>query len=91
MLYLKNKKGASVQRLIPFHLWNGIILCFDRIYGKPLLLVRMFPDSNLTDKEFVTANYRRFKHLFYSKHEKKPRPIKGLEGMYSLKRLSEVI
>jgi len=24
----------------------------------------------------------------YSKHEKKPKPIKGLGGMYSLKRLS---
>ena len=42
-------------------------------------------------KEFVSSNYRRFKHLFYSKHEKKPKPIKGLDGMYSLKRLSEVI
>jgi hypothetical protein len=27
----------------------------------------------------------------YSKHEKKPKSIKGLEGMYSLKRLSEII
>jgi len=33
----------------------------------------------------------RLKDLFYSKHEKKPNPIKGLEGMYLLKRLSEVI
>jgi len=41
-------------------------------------------------KEFVSTNYQRFKHLFYSKHEKKPKPIKGLEGVYSLKRLSEV-
>jgi len=24
------------------------------------------------------TNYQRFKHLFYSKHEKKPKPIKGL-------------
>jgi hypothetical protein len=36
-------------------------------------------------------NYQRFKHLFHSKHEKKPNPIKGLEGMYSLKRLSEMV
>ena len=28
---------------------------------------------------------------FLSKHEKKPKPIKGLEGLYSLKRLSEII
>ena len=43
------------------------------------------------EKEFVAANYQRFKHLFYTKHEKKPKPIKGLEGMYSLKRLSEIV
>ena len=42
-------------------------------------------------KEFVSANYQRFKNLFASKHEKKPKPIKGLEGIYSLKRLSEII
>jgi len=53
---------------------------------------RYFTDSGIIgSKEFVAQNYQRFKHLFYSKHEKKPKPIKGLEGMYSLKRLSEVI
>ncbi len=53
---------------------------------------RYFTDSGIIgSKEFVTTKYQRSKHLFYSKHEKKPKPIKGLEGMYSLKRLSEVI
>ena len=53
---------------------------------------RYFTDSGIIgSKEFVAENYHRFKHLFYSKHEKKPRRIKGLEGMYSLKRLSEII
>jgi putative transposase len=53
---------------------------------------RYFTDSGIIgSKEFVAQNYQRFKHLFYSKHEKKPKPIKGLAGMYSLKRLSEVI
>ena len=53
---------------------------------------RYFTDSGIIgSKEFVSANYQRFKHLFYSKHEKKPKPIKGLAGMYSLKRLSEII
>jgi putative transposase len=53
---------------------------------------RYFTDSGIIEsKEFVAENYQRFKHLFYSKHEKKPKPIKGLEGMYSLKRLSEMI
>ena len=53
---------------------------------------RYFTDSVIIgSKEFVAENYQRFKHLFYSKHEKKPKPIKGLEGIYSLKRLSEVV
>jgi hypothetical protein len=53
---------------------------------------RYFTDSGIIgSKEFVSSNYQRFKHLFRSKHEKKPKPIKGLEGMYSLKRLSEAI
>ena len=53
---------------------------------------RYFTDSGIIgSKEFVSETYQRFKHLYYSKHEKKPRPIKGLEGMYSLKRLSELI
>jgi putative transposase len=53
---------------------------------------RYFTDSGIIgSKEFVAENYQRFKHLFYSKHEKKPKPIKGLEGIYSLKRLSEMI
>ena len=51
---------------------------------------RYFTDSGIIgSKEFVSTYYQRFKHLFYCKHEKKPKPIKGLEGMYSLKRLSE--
>jgi len=53
---------------------------------------RYFTDSGIIgSKEFVTDNYQRFKHLFHSKHEKKPKPVKGLDGMYSLKRLSEMI
>jgi hypothetical protein len=53
---------------------------------------RYFTDSGIIgSKEFVSENYQRFKHLFYSKHEKKPNPIKGFDGMYSLKRLSEII
>ena len=53
---------------------------------------RYFTDSDIIgSKEFAAGNYQRFKHLFFSRHEKKPKPIKGLEGMYSLKRPSEVI
>ena len=53
---------------------------------------RYFTDSGIIgSKEFVSSNSQRFKNLFYSKHDKKPGPIKGLEGIYSLKRLSESI
>jgi REP-associated tyrosine transposase len=52
---------------------------------------RYFTDSGIIgSKEFVSRTYRRFKHLFHSKNEKKPKPVKGLPGMYSLKRLSEL-
>lgn len=51
---------------------------------------RYFTDSGIIgSKEFVSENYQRFKHLFYSKNEKRPKPIKGLDGIFSLKRLVE--
>jgi hypothetical protein len=53
---------------------------------------RYFSDSGVIgSKEFVSKTYTRFKHHFHSKNEKKPQPVKGLSGVYSLKRLSEVI
>ena len=51
---------------------------------------RYFTDSGIIGtKEFVSANYRRFKDLFMSKKDKIPRPVAGLDGVYSLKRLVE--
>jgi REP element-mobilizing transposase RayT len=51
---------------------------------------RYFTDSGVIgSKEFVSKTYLRFKHHFNSKNEKKPKPVKGLSGIYSLKRLSE--
>ena len=53
---------------------------------------RYFTDSGIIgSKEFVSKTYIRFKHNFNSKNEKIPKPVKGLSGVYSLKRLSEVI
>jgi len=50
---------------------------------------RYFTDSGIIgSKEFVSENYHRFKHMFECKHEKKPKPVKGFSGLYSLKRLS---
>ena len=51
---------------------------------------RYFSDSGIIGtKAFVSKNYQRFKHVFQSKNEKIPKRISGLDGVYSLKRLSE--
>jgi putative transposase len=51
---------------------------------------RYFADSGIIGtKEFVSSNYQRFKDFFMSKREKIPKPVAGLDGMYSLKRLAE--
>jgi putative transposase len=53
---------------------------------------RYFTDSGVIgSKEFVSKTYLRFKHHFNSKNEKKPKYVKGLPDVYSLKRLSEAI
>jgi len=51
---------------------------------------RYFTDSGIIGtKEFVSSNYQRFKGVFMSKREKVPRRVAGLDGVYSLKRLTE--
>ena len=53
---------------------------------------RYFTDSGIIGtKAFVSRLYQEFKENFSSKHEKRPKVIKGLEGIYSLKRLCETI
>jgi hypothetical protein len=53
---------------------------------------RYFTDSGIIgSKAFVSTHYQRFQHLFASKNRKIPKPVKGLCGIYSLKRLSEII
>jgi len=51
---------------------------------------RYFSDSGIIGtKEFVANNYQKFKHIFQSKNKKIPKRISGLDGVYSLKRLTE--
>jgi putative transposase len=51
---------------------------------------RYFSDSGIIGtKAFVSKNYHQFKHFFHSKNEKIPKRISGLDGVYSLKRLTE--
>jgi len=52
---------------------------------------RYFTDSGIIgSKKFVYNSYLQFKHLFQSEHEKKPKSVKGLDGIYSLKRLADM-
>ena len=54
-----------------------------------LYRTRYFTDSGVIgSKEFVAKTYQRFKHVYQCKRDKIPRSINGLEGIYSLKRLS---
>jgi REP element-mobilizing transposase RayT len=51
---------------------------------------RYFTDSGIIGtKAYVERLYQEFKHHFTSMREKHPKSIQGLEGVYSLKRLSE--
>ena len=53
---------------------------------------RYFTDSGIIGtKAFVTRHYQTFKHIFSSKNEKRPKTIQGMEGIYSLKRLSQAL
>jgi putative transposase len=51
---------------------------------------RYFTDSGIIGtREFVSATYQRFKSIYPGVREKLPKAIAGLEGVYSLNRLSE--
>ena len=51
---------------------------------------RYFTDSGIIgSKEFVQTTFQNFKNSFQSKNERVPRHVKGLDGIYSMKRLSE--
>jgi len=51
---------------------------------------RYFTDAGIIGgKEFVLETYRKVKERFQNKKEKIPKPVAGLNGIYSLKRLTE--
>ncbi len=55
-----------------------------------LCRTRYFTDSGVIGtQEFVSRCYRLFESHFACRREKRPKPISGLDGVYSLKRLSE--
>ncbi len=69
---------------------NRIYMIFSYPVDRFKYRTRYFRDSGVIGtKAFVEQIYQTFKHHFTSKHEKRPKGIKGLNGVYSLKRLSE--
>ena len=55
-----------------------------------LLRTRYFTDSGIIgSRAFVSKLYLAFRDHYGSSREKVPKPIKGLDGIYSLKRLAE--
>jgi hypothetical protein len=51
---------------------------------------RYFTDSGIIGtKAFIVRHFQRFKGHFECKHDKRGNAIPGLEGIYSMKRLSE--
>jgi len=54
-----------------------------------VIATRYFTDSGIIGtRAFVAAQYQHFKNLFPSKSDRTPKPVNGLSGMFSLKRLS---
>ncbi|NNF99398.1 MAG: hypothetical protein HKM93_08470, partial [Desulfobacteraceae bacterium] len=52
---------------------------------------RYFTDSGIIGtKAYVADTFQRFKDRYPAKREKIPKPVAGLSGMYSLKRLSDL-
>jgi len=79
--FVYEKAGLSFH-----HKAKGVFSCMDRFLRRS----RYFSDSAvLGTREFVSACYQRFKEYFSCRRDKRPIPISGLSGIYSLKRLSE--
>jgi hypothetical protein len=55
-----------------------------------LYRIRYFTDSGIIGgKAFVSETYQKTRKVFKAKREKIPKPVSGLDGIYSLKRLTE--
>ncbi len=53
---------------------------------------RYFTDSGVIgSKAFVSATFSHFQDFFQNPGNRKPKPVQGLDGVYSLKRLCEIL
>ena len=57
-----------------------------------LMRTRYFTDSGIIgSKAFVSDTFLQFQDLFQNPGKRTPKPVQGVEGVYSMKRLSEII
>ena len=84
---LKTKKGLEIdQKILEHERKNEFDLTKIQKFQ---YRTRYFTDSGIIgSKSFVFNNYQKFRNYFQSKRDKKPIHIKGLNGIYSLKRLT---
>ena len=57
-----------------------------------LVKTRYFTDSGVIgSKAFVSESYLTFQDLFRNPGRRRPKPVHGIEGVYSLKQLVEIV
>ena len=89
---IENERQTPVKSatLVFCEEFNGVKNYEIRRIDRFMYRTQYFSDSGIIGtKEFVFENYQRFKDVFMSKREKIPKPIAGLDGIYSLKRLQD--
>ena len=98
----EQKARVKIDSMLDKAGWEVQDVSLANIHAKQRVAIRGFPletgyrnryftDSGIIgSKEFVSNHYNRFKDLFMSNNEKIPRPVAGLDGIFSLKRLSEI-
>ena len=85
---LKPQKGAPIdQEILEKERKNDFELTKIKKFKYK---TRYFTDSGIIgSKSYVKKKYQKFKNYFQSKQDKRPVSISGLNGIYSLKRLTE--
>jgi hypothetical protein len=83
----KQMAGAKDKKILSAEQSGDFNLARTRRF---LYRTRYFTDSGIIGtKDFVQRTYQRVQENFDAKREKIPKPISGLGGIYSLKRLTE--
>jgi len=83
----KRGKANISEKILRAEIANGFEMDRTRRFR---YRTRYFTDSGIIgSKAFVLATYEVFKGRFYANRERVPKRVKGIDGMYSMKRLTE--